>query len=445
MPLSSQELAVTKLIDDTPISELQLAVFYLCTSVVFLDVVDTQIIGIVAPMISSTQHIARSLLGWIFAAGTFGATVGAFADGLLADRIGRKRVLALATVWFGLATMATVLAHGFASLITIRIATGLGLGGAVPSFVAMTSEYAPARRRAAIVRMLWAAFPLGGMFGGFADYYLLKLVDWHALFLLWGVVPLVIAVILALRLPESIRFLLARRPDDPAIRRIVDRIAPGTVKGNRRLVETQEDLPGFGLWQIFAGGQAARTVLLCIASFLVFGVLVVIAAWTPTMLTAIGFRASDAALVVAFNGLGSFVGTSASGRLMERLGPGRTLVPCFTLATAATIAYGNATGSLLEIAMASFIAGMLLGLSFSGVVALSALSYPITIRSTGVGWALGIGRFGAVVGSIAAGAMVGFQWSNSQIWLVLGGRARAAADRATQWCGRLPPGTTLSS
>ncbi len=418
--MSSHPVAVTRLIDDAPISKLQLAVFCLCASVVFLDGVDTQIIGIAAPMISAEQGIARSLLGWIFAAGTFGATLGAFACGLLADRIGRKRVLVAAAAWFGLATMATVLAHGFLPLFAMRVATGLGLGGAVPSFVALTSEYAPARRRAAIVSMLWAAFPLGGMFGGFVDYYLLELAGWRTLFLLWGAVPLAIAVMLALLLPESVRFLLARRPGDPAIPRIVSRIAPGAITCETQLVVTEEDLPGFTLSQLFTNGRAGCTVPLWIASFLVFGALVVIAAWTPAMLTALGFKASDAALVVAFNGFGSFVGTSAAGRLMERFGPGRALVPGFALAAAAMMAYGGAAGSLLAITAASFVAGALLGLSSSGVVALSALSYPTAIRSTGIGWALGVGRFGAVIGPIAAGAMVGLRWPFAQMWLALG-------------------------
>lgn len=424
-PAGLHAVDVTRLIDDAPISRFQVSVFLLCASVVFLDGVDTQIMGIAAPVVSAEQGIARPLLGWLFATGTLGATVGAFACGLLADRIGRKAVLVAATAWFGVATLATVLADGFVPFLLFRFATGLGLGGAVPCFVALTSEYAPARRRAAIVSLLWAAFPLGGMAGGFVNAYLLHVSGWRTLFLVWGAVPVLTALALAVWLPESVRFLLARHADGALLRRIVGRIAPGgvgdgMVAGSPRLAAAEADLPGFALRHLFTDGRAAGTVPLWVASFLVFGMLVVIASWTPAMLTALQFRPSEAALVVAFNGFGSFVGTSVAGRLMERFGAGRSLVPGFALAALATMLYGSTAGSFAGVGLASFVAGALLGLSSSGIVALSALAYPTAIRSTGIGWALGVGRFGSVVGPIVVGAMIGMQWPLPQIWVVLG-------------------------
>ena len=152
---------LTTLIDEAPVSRFHVTVFFFCATVVFLDGIDTQVIGIAAPMISAEYGIARSLLGWMFSAGTLGATVGALICGLVADRVGRKTVLVMATACFGVFTLATTFADGFASLAALRFATGLGLGGAVPCFVALTSEYASASRRATAVTLLWRRSRLG--------------------------------------------------------------------------------------------------------------------------------------------------------------------------------------------------------------------------------------------------------------------------------------------
>lgn len=419
-PLEPHQVNVATLIDEAPVSWFHVTVFFLCAVVVFLDGIDTQVIGIAAPMISAEHGIARSLLGWVFSAGTLGATVGALICGLVADRVGRKMVLVVATAGFGVFTLATTLTDGFASLAAFRFATGLGLGGAVPCFVALTSEYAPASRRATAVTLLWAAFPLGGMTGGFLNASLLHLVGWRALFVVWGVVPLFVAASLAVWLPESVRFLLAHRSNSKEVGRIVDRLSPGATAGGAVFTAREVELPGFALRHLFVEGRAMGTVPLWVISFLVFGALTVIAVWTPALLTAQNFPSADAAMVVGFNGLGSFIGTSAAGRLIERFGAARVMIPAFVLAALALMLYGSSSYAFVAVSLASLAAGVFLGVSSSSVVALSAAAYPTAIRSTGIGWALGLGRFGSVVGPLAIGAMVGAHWSLVQIWFVLG-------------------------
>lgn len=418
--MTPQPIDVTTLIDEAPLSRFHVTVFLLCAAVVFLDGIDTQVIGIAAPMISAEHGIARALLGWVFSAGTLGATIGALVCGLVADRVGRKTVLVAATVLFGVFTLATTLADGFASLAALRFATGLGLGGAVPCFVALTSEYAPASRRAAAVTLLWAAFPLGGMTGGFLNASLINLLGWRALFVVWGAAPLVVAAAVAVWLPESVRFLLAHRTHSKEIGRIVERLSPGATAGGAVFTAREADLPGFALKHLFVEGRALGTVPLWVISFLVFGALTVIAVWTPALLTAHSFPPADAALVVGFNGLGSFIGTSAAGRLIERFSAARTMIPAFIFAAVALMLYGGSSFAFTAMAFASLAAGVLLGVSSSSVVALSAAAYPTAIRSTGIGWALGFGRFGSVLGPLAVGAMVGAHWSLVQIWVVLG-------------------------
>lgn len=149
--MSEQSINVATLIDSRPISSFQLYVFLLCGLVVLLDGIDYQVIAIAAPLISRELGIERGVLGWVFAAGPLGAAIGGLTCGLIADRFGRQRTLTATTCLFGVATFATAYASDFASLLTLRFITGLGLGGAVPCFIALTSKYAPRRRRASIV------------------------------------------------------------------------------------------------------------------------------------------------------------------------------------------------------------------------------------------------------------------------------------------------------
>ena len=142
------------------------------------------------------------------------------------DRLGRKTLLIVAIVLFGVFTVLTALANSVPILMIFRLLAGLGLGGATPCYIALTSEYAPARLRATLVTLMWSAFPLGGMLGGLLNSYLIAQIGWRQIFYIGGVAPLFLAMLLLLYLPESIKFLLVRRNDAAAVRRIVARSAP---------------------------------------------------------------------------------------------------------------------------------------------------------------------------------------------------------------------------
>lgn len=182
-----------------------------CGLTAFLDGMDTQSIGIAAPFIIDSLHMPRALLGMVFSAAILGAMLGAFLVGSAADRFGRKRMLLLSILVFGIGTVATSMANSYDSLLLVRFLTGIGVGGAAPCFLTLASGYTPSKRRAAITSMLWAAFPLGGMAGGFLNSYLIGHHGWHAIFLFGGAAPLVLLLVLAWVLPESPSFLLDAR------------------------------------------------------------------------------------------------------------------------------------------------------------------------------------------------------------------------------------------
>jgi len=418
-PSAMREIDLARVIDTTPISAFQWRVFFLCAAIAFMDGVDTQVIGAAAPALGVKLGFARSAFGVLFASGLVGAMLGALSCGLLADRWGRKRVLVVATAFFGVFTFVTPWVGDLNTLLLVRFLAGVGLGGAVPCFVAMVTEYAPASRRTVIVSALWAAFPLGAMCGGFINALLLERYGWQALFLLWGGLPLALALGLAAALPESARFLISKRRFTGELVEIARRIAPGC-PADVQFTQTAQGAPAAPLRSLLSGGYFASTLLLWSICFLAFGAVIVVGVWTPALLTQIGLSMSLSAVVVGFNGFGSFIGTGIAGRLMQRWGIGITVGPSFALATLSFLLYGEMASSLATACLFSFLAGLFLGVCTSSGVTIAATIYPTEMRSTGIGWALGMGRFGQVVAPLLIGLMVAGQKSTAFILSAVG-------------------------
>ncbi|RKP44463.1 MFS transporter [Pararobbsia silviterrae] len=434
---ASSPVNLSRLIDERPIGRMQIATFVLCASVAFLDGIDSQSIGIAAPFIARTLHLDKAQLGFVFSAAVLGAVLSAMALGSLADRIGRKRVLIGSVVLFGIGTFVTGYASSYATLIAWRVLSGIGLGGAVPCFIALASEYSPRRRRATITSLLWAAFPLGGMVGGFANAYLLRHFDWHWMFVVGGLVPLGLAAVLAWRLPDSAGFLATGDARETALLRVVARLGLPT---DRRYVVDVERREGAPLRALFAEGRVLATALLALTFFMAFGTLAVVVLWFPVLLRADGMAAADTAVVIGFHGLGALIGMAIVGRLIERFGAARVLVPALIVGAAVTAMTGQAGTSVAATSLGLASIGVFVGIGASGAIALAVLFYPSEMRSTGVGWSMGMGRLGQVVAPIAFGALIQHDVDAAHVLLVLSvAPALAAVAVAIMCMARLVP------
>jgi AAHS family 4-hydroxybenzoate transporter-like MFS transporter len=274
---------------------------------------------------------------------------------------------------------------------------------------------------------MWSAFPLGGMVGGLLNSYLVSRMGWQAIFYIGGVLPIFLAVALAFYLPESIKFLLARRGDAAAVRKIITRLRSPLVLPDSHFVVDEERLPGASVKHLFTEGRLPGTLLLWVPFFMGFGILTVVTLWTPALLRLNGISPADTAFVVSFNGLGAFIGQSSAGRLMERFGILAVLFPAFLLGTAATVGLGYGASSVALAATFIGLVGLFIGLGTAGAIALSALIYPTPIRSTGVGWGMAMGRFGQIVGPLIAGALLTNGWTADRIMIVIAGGGVIAA------------------
>jgi AAHS family 4-hydroxybenzoate transporter-like MFS transporter len=410
--LDNRPVDVPALIDRGPVSGFQIRVVILCALVCLLDGYDTQSIGYTAPLIAQAVNAPMSAFGPVFSAGLLGAAIGALTFGSLADRAGRKWPLIVATLVFAAFTLLTMTSRTLGELLAFRFLAGLGLGGATPAFIAIAAEYAPARRRRTMVTVMYAAFPLGGLIGGIASATLIPLLGWPSIYWLGGIAPIVLAVVLMRALPESLRFLLARGKRPEEVRRIVGLIAPDAVGPHQVLTAgVEQGSHGLPVRHLFGDGRASQTLLLWGGFFMVFMVLVTVTAWTPTVLRSAGLSLSAASLIIASNNLGSVGGNALAGWLADRFASAKILIPGCLIGALCLALFGRLAWSVELLAADSALAGFFVGGSSAGMIALAAIIYPTFMRSTGVGWAMGLGRCGQIFGPLGLGALVGWGWN----------------------------------
>jgi AAHS family 4-hydroxybenzoate transporter-like MFS transporter len=438
---SPTALTVNEIIDQRPLSRFQARTILLCGVVLVLDGFDAQCIGFLAPPISEALAIPLPAFGRVFAAGLTGLMIGAMAIGPIADRWGRKWAVVLSTVTFAVFSLLTARINSLDELVILRFLTGLGLGGAMPNVVALTSEYAPKRLQPVFVSMLFAGMPMGAMVASLASREMIPLWGWRSVFYLGGILPLAVAAVLVKALPESVRFLAVSRSDPRKIRAILARISTELAGQpvNLTVLKERAASGGMPVKELFTDGRAIGTVLLWIPFFMNLLILYFIVSWLPGLLQEGSLPASAGVMAVFFFSLGGMMGALAEGRLMNSFGIHPTLGIEFGVSVLliAGLAFSGASYSLLM--GVTFVLGFTVQGAQAGINALAAAFYPTHMRSTGVGWALGIGRIGSIVGPALGGLLLSRQWTPRQI-LLAGMVPAACAATAVLLSGRMQAG-----
>ena len=408
---------VPELIDQQRVSRFQLRVLLLCAAVVLMDGFDAQAIGYVAPALSKAWNLKPGALMNVFAAGLFGLMLGALILGPVADRVGRKVVIIACTIAFSVFSLLTITAGSLTGLLYWRLLTGFGLGGAMPNAIALTSEYSPARRRAIMVMIMFCGFSLGSALGGFFAAWLIPVMGWTGVFWVGGLLPLVLVPLFLLALPESIRLLAIKGGQDEKIRSILLRIndklsfSPGT-----RFFAREGRLRGFAVRHLFRESRALGTILIWVMFFMNLLNLYFLASWLPTVIHSAGISMEKAAVITALLQIGGTIGTFSFGWFFDRLSPFGVLACAYFLAAFFIAGIGLAGSSVGLIVLTVFGAGFFIVGAQMGANAMTAGYYPTAIRSTGVGWALGIGRIGSIVGPWVGGLILSFEWKTSSLF-----------------------------
>ena len=405
---STAALDIRRFIDERPVSRYQMRVAVMCGLIVFVDGFDAQAMGYVAPALTVALKISRGVLGSVISSGLVGMMIGALVSGPLADRIGRKPVLIACSLIFGLGSLVTATAQSVESLMFWRAITGLGMGGAMPNAIALTSEYMPQRRRAGAVTMMICGFSLDAAVGGLVAASIIPRFGWPAVFIVGGIVPIAIALAALVLLPESIRFLVVRGGDESRARASLARIAPGeSVAGPLSTGDDAHDASGaFIVAELFTNGRAVATILIWVVYFMNLLNLYFLNSWLPTIINDAGIPVATAIRLTSLFQIGGIAGAIVLGRLLDRTFSFWILAGCYLWAAAFVYAIGHSGASVALLAVTIACAGVGIIGGQNASHALSSEFYPTRVRSTGVGWALGIGRIGSIVGPVVGGQLL---------------------------------------
>ncbi len=406
------QLDIEQIIDGAKLGPLHWRVLILCALVTLLDGYDVQAMGTATPSLASAWHVVPGELRWIITAALIGIAGSALIVSPLGDYFGRRAVLLCSFALVGIATALAATSRTQDELFAWRFLTGIGLGASLPNALALTAEFAPARHRTVLVALMACGISLGAALSGFAAPLLIKLGGWRAVFAAGGILA-VLAWLPLFGLPESLRFLAARRrtryssQDGARIGRLLEQLDPAHHHTQDTTYVVHEAPAGkLSVAELLTPRLAPATVLLWLVFFLNLGLLYLFSSWLPTLLTQSGLPLKTASWISGMFQIGGVVGGFALAWLMQRWGPFVVLSVSYALTAVALAVLGTkvpdaASTTLLIVIMGNGVVG--------GQVALNVLSatiYPTTARATGVGWALGMGRFGGIIAPLVAGELM---------------------------------------
>lgn len=411
---------VTEIIDQRGFKGYQVWIMAICFLVAFADGYDGLAIGVTAPLIAGEFHLGPGAIGPILSLAQWGSLLGSIIFGPCADRWGRRRFLIAAVLVFSLGTLAMPFATSFETLAGIRFVTGLGLGGASPCFIALIAEYTPRRMRGRIVEFLWAALPASGIFVGLIGAYLITDFGWRSIYYVGGLGSVGLLILLIAAIPESLDFMAVRGAHLERMRRVLARLAPGAVGSEVSRFTTGEEIrSGIPVKHLFSGGRMPITLLVWLLFFSAFGVLLSSFIWTPTLLKAAGLTAPQASVCFALENGGGLLGTILVGLLIDRWGY-LPLAATFVGGAFFTALTAYPAPDFLPVAVLAACGGLFLGGSASGTIAVAAKVYPTFMRSTGIGWAMGVSRLGSAAFPLIVGLLVANQFGPQKTFLALG-------------------------
>jgi MFS transporter, AAHS family, 4-hydroxybenzoate transporter len=399
-------------LENQRIGGLQLRVAALCTLVQICDGYDLNSVAWAVPSLIHAWHLPPPAFTTAFLWSSIGILVGALSAGPIGDRFGRRPLLLVSLTIFGVASLLSATAGSIGMLSLWRLFTGIGIGGGFSGAAALTGDYAPHRLRATMIMATFTGAPIGGFVGGQIVAALLTHFGWPMIFILGGAFPLVLVLALALWLPESPRFLAAKQHRSPRQTALLQRLGIDPVQSGP--IDLASGNP---IRMLFGKGYALQTILLWVVYFCSLLNLFLFAYWMPTVLTLIGMSPSQAIFASSLRDCGGIFVALYLGLAIDRIGPERTLALHYAagavfIAVIALVALPYALVLTL-----SFLAGMTIIGSQTGANGTCGKLYPARMRTTGLGWALGIGRLGGVAAPVLGGYLLSLGLAPTRIFL----------------------------
>lgn len=349
----------------------------LCFIVALIEGFDLQAAGTAAAGLRQSFALDPKMLGWVFSIGIIGLLPGAFFGGWVADRIGRKKILVIAVLLFGLFSLSTAFVESYPNLLLVCFLTGLGLGAALPNLIALCAEAVSERNRGTAISVMYCGVPLGGALAAVVAMFSSE--HWQTTFIIGGLAPLLAVPLMILLLPESTAF-RQQRDNTPGAR-------PSTGQA------------------LFGEGRARTTLALWLSYFFTLTVMYMLLNWLPSLLLEQGFSKPQAGMVQMLFNIGGALGSLLGGVLLDRCNAVKVVLSVYAGLLAALAGVGLSVG-IVPMAIAGFAAGLFVMAAQLVLYASAPPSYPTSVRATGVGAAVAVGRLGSVAGPLAAGQLL---------------------------------------
>ena len=421
-PILSTDL-VSEVIDNGPASRQQFLVVGLCMFLNMLDGFDITAMAIVATPVASELRLTPDLLGIIFSFALAGMMAGAMLLAPLSDVIGRRKIIILSVILVGVSILFTALASTLIEFIVLRFISGLGAGAVIASQAALAAEYSPEKYRSLSVAITTAGYPFGAVMTSVVAGFIMPDFGWRGMFWFGGGVTLVMGIIAWKFIPESLKYLFDNRPQNalqqvnviltklrkpilselPDVKKNQLRESRGVINNVASLLGKKHRIVTLTLWTTF---------------FLCFSTLYFLMSWIPRLMEQSGYSAEVGRLAFFLFNFGGVLGIFILGALSTRWKL-TNLVSLFLFTSGIfMVIFAISPNQQTLLMTIIFFMGVLQQGGFTGLYAAAAKLYPTDIRSTGIGWAVGLGRSGAVIGPAAAGFLIAAGLSMSGNYIV---------------------------
>ena len=413
-----RSIDVNQVVDDAKFTPFHLNVLFWCMLVIIFDGYDLVIYGVAMKGLVAQWGLSAKEAGFLGSVALFGMMIGAMALGSLADRYGRKKMIALCLVLFSLFTFLCGFAQNPTQFAIMRFIAGVGIGGAMPNLVAMMAEYSPKRMRSTMVSLMFSGYAIGGMLSAGLGIMIVPSMGWEWMFYL-GIIPLFLLPLIWKFLPESLGFLM-RQGKEAEVRKILPKVAPElNITAEDQLVREEVVVKKsvVPVGQLFVEHRGVSTLAFWVSFFCCLLMTYALSTWLPKFMEQAGYELKAGLSFLFAMNIGAMIGAIGGGWLADKFNIKAVLVAFLLLGSAAFVCLGYKAPVpvlyvLVTIAGATTIGTQIVLYSYV------AIFYPLKIRSTGIGWASGVGRIGAIVGPILGGWLVAMQLPHSTNFMV---------------------------
>lgn len=406
--MTVQTMNVNAVVDRAKFTSFHMKIVLWCLFIVLFDGYDLAINGVVLPLLMKEWGMSAVQAGMLASTALAGMMFGAMSFGMLADKIGRKKVILICVSLFSLFTFL----GGFASNPTefgiLRFVAGLGIGGVLPNLVALTSEYAPQRLRSTLVTAMFSGYAMGGIMAALCGSWLAADHGWQIMFYI-AIIPLLFVPLFWKFLPESLTYLVKAKKQDQA-RYFLQKVEPAAqVTADTQLVLSSNDqTTSASVKALFSENRAAGTLLFWLAFFMCLLMLYALGSWLPKLMMAAGYSLGSSLMFLLALNIGAVIGTVSGGVLADRFDFKPVLISMLTVGILSLVGLGFNSPQPVIYLLVSLAGASSIGCSIL-LYSYVAQYYPVAVRSTGIGWASAIGRTGAIVGPIVIGLLLGME------------------------------------